>query len=314
MKRSLILHATVALLCAGALVSASAAIADEHAFSSRLNQTRTVDGVAVEASPVAAAAASGDVTLTASEGDALWLAGGTSVAVSYVRYRPAPPPPPSRVRYRPRRGSSYDYPPPPPQRTSQRKRGPDGWMELHGGMLDPDGDNLESQGLGGLKFGGAPDPRVQIGGMVDWIHKGNSVTEVVTTDTGPNGEQIRTQRELAEASTDLVPLLAYLQVGGAGRLPIVPYIGAGGGYQWLLLSAEDFTTGQEFDATYHGWAWQVWGGLAIPLGQTLKLTGEVFRTGGTVGRDVDNVPGGGVLREEIDVDGTGLRFGLAFGF
>jgi hypothetical protein len=307
MKRSLKLSATVALLCAGALATASAVMADELAFASRLHQTRSADGIAVDASPV-----SGDITPAASESDAL-LAGGPAVSVSYVGYRYAPPPPPSRVRYRPRGGSSYDYPPPPPPQ--QRKpREPQGWMELHGGILDPDGEGQESSGLGGIKFGGAPDPRVQLGVMVDWAHRGNAVTEVITNDTGPNGEQIRTQRELAESSTDLVPMLAYLQVGGAGRLPIVPYIGAGGGYQMLFLSAKDFATGETFDATYHGWAWQVWGGAAIPLGKTLKLTGEVFRTGGTVGRDLDQLGTGAGLREEIDVDGTGARFGLSFGF
>jgi len=304
MKRSLDHLATVALLCAGALVTASTAGADETAFASRLNQTRTVDGVAVDPSFVAAAA-SGDITEVNAE-----LAG---VSVSYVRYRSTPPPPPSHVRYRPRGGSSYDYPPPPPQQTRRKPRDPDGWMELHGGVMDPDGD-AGSIGLGGIKFGGAPDPRVQLGVMVDWAHRGNATTEIITTDTGPNGEEIRTQRELAESATDLVPMLAYLQVGGSGRLPIIPYIGAGGGYQMLFLSAEDFTTGEEFEATYHGWAWQVWGGLAIPLSRTLKLNGEVFRTGGTVGRDVDEIAGGAVLREEVDVDGTGLRVGLSFGF
>jgi len=303
MKRSLDHLATVALLCAGALVTASVAMAGEAAFASRLNQTRTVDGVAVDASM---AAAPGQV----SEADALLA--GTTVSVSYVGYRSASPPPPSRVRYRPRGGGSYDYAPPPPPRP-RKPRQPEGWMELHGGAVDPDGD-AGSMGLGGIKFGGAPDPRVQLGVMVDWAHRGNATTEIITTDTGPNGEEIRTQRELAEASTDLVPMLAYLQVGGSGRLPIIPYIGAGGGYQMLFLSAEDFTTGEEFDATYHGWAWQVWGGLAIPLSRTLKLTGEVFRTGGTVGRDLDEIGGGAVIREEIDVDGTGARVGLSFGF
>jgi len=90
MKRSLTHPATVALLCAGALVTASAAMSDETAFASRLHQTRTADGVAVEA-------ASGDLTLTASESDVL-VAGGPAVSVSYVGYRSAPPPPSRATR------------------------------------------------------------------------------------------------------------------------------------------------------------------------------------------------------------------------
>jgi len=295
----------VLALCAGALVTASAAMADDDAFASRLHSTRTADGIALAGTIPAT-----DVQ-PAPESDAL-LAGGPSVSVSYASYRPRP----SEATYRPR---PNPYPDGTPYRhgsstsAPSKPRGPSGFTEIHGGFMEPDGPP-QSQMLAGIKIAAMPDPRVHIGAMVDWAHKGSTVTEIVTTSTGPNGEAIRTQRSLSEASTDLVPALGFLELTGAGRLPIIPYIGAGGGYQFLFLSASDFTTGQSLDATYSGWAWQAWAGAAIPFGRNIRLNGEVFRTGGTVGRDVHDATGAPGLREELDVDGAGLRVGLAFAF
>lgn len=288
--------AAFVVLGVGALVTASVAMADEDAFASRLNQTRTADGIALAGNSSEVAAH------PAPASDAL-LAGGPSISAGFAS-RPRP----SEASYRPRRNPYPDG----TQYRSSRSRGPTGFFEIHGGALEPDG-TPEMQYLGGIKIAAMPDPRVHIGVMVDWAHRGSTATEIVTSSTGPNGEDIRTQRELAEASTDLVPVLGFVQFTGAGRLPIIPYIGAGGGWQTLWLSAEDFTTGSEFDATYGGWAWQAWAGLAIPFGRNVRLNGEVFRTGGTVGRDIEDVTGPD-LREELDVDGVGMRVGLQFAF
>jgi len=291
--------AALVVIGVGALVTASVAMADEDAFASRLNQIRTADGIALAGNTPAVSPA------TAS--DAL-LAGGPSV--SELSYRPRP----NEATYQPRRnpdpyGTQYRS----SSNSHHSSRGPSGYFEIHGGALEPDGAP-EMQYLGGIKLAAMPDPRVHIGALVDWAHRGSTATEIVTTSTGPNGEDIRTQRELAQASTDLVPMLGFIQFTGAGRLPLIPYIGAGGGYQLLFLQADDFTTGQTFDATYGGWAWQAWAGVAIPFGRNIRLNGEVFRTGGTVGRNVDDVTGATALREELDVDGAGLRVGLAFAF
>ena len=69
----------------------------------------------------------------------------------------------------------------------------------------------------------------------------------------------------------------------------------------------------EFDGTFGGWAWQVWGGLAIPLSGQGRLTGEVFVNNGEAHRDVDGPPGI-TYRETVNLDGTGARFGVNFGF
>ena len=219
------------------------------------------------------------------------------------------------VRWRPRRYRGRDR-----DRDRDRDEGryesrsrSKGFSQLHAGFFDPDGEQ-EAGFVGGVRGGASVDNHVQLGVGVDWIYKGNRATEVVTVVPLPGGGTSERRLELARSSSHLFPLMAFLQLSPGNENDVHPYFGIGGGYEVLFLSAEDFTTGNEFDATYHGWAWQVWGGLAIPLSRTLKLTGEVFRTGGTVGRDLDDLGGGAVIREEIDVDGTGARVGLSFGF
>jgi hypothetical protein len=97
-------------------------------------------------------------------------------------------------------------------------------------------------------------------------------------------------------------------------VPFSPYFGAAAGYEVLWLRAEDFTAGTEFDATYGGFGWQAWAGASLPLGGTARVVAEVFTNQSEVGRDVEDVTTGERLRETVNVDGMGMRFGLAWGF
>jgi len=226
----------------------------------------------------------------------------------------AEPPPVRRVtilesvRYRPRR---YHEPPPPPPRTSS-SNGPDGFSQIHAGFLDPDGDERGPGFLAGFRGGVSADEHVVFGGMVDWRHKAEQQSELVSTSTGPGGEPIEVRREFARSSSDLVPVMGFLQLS-AGSVPFSPYVGAGAGYEVLWLSAEDFTTGEEFDGTYGGFGWQVWGGISLPLGGSTKLVAEAFANQSEVSRDITDGTGE-TFRETINLDGTGLRFGFAWGF
>ena len=274
-----------ALVLGGALAIASPAQSEDAGFASRLNPTR----------PAAHESGAGFAVVPIAADAAVFTAAGPGI--SEVRYRPR--------RYPPRSSRRHD--------DGYRSRRAEGYTEFHGGFIEPDGD-VETQTVFGLKIAGMADPHIQVGGLVDWAHRGRTVTEIVSTSTGPGGEDIRTQIELARSSTDLVPMLAFLQFSGDDRMGLVPYVGVGGGYQLLFLSAEDFATGEDFDATFGGWGWQAWAGIGIPLSRQARLTAEIFRLGGTVSREVDDLTSGLEVREEVDVDGTGARFGIAFSF
>jgi hypothetical protein len=201
----------------------------------------------------------------------------------------------------------WRHAPEPPERHSTSSP-----VQIHGGFFSPDGSDATSFAFG-FRGGPSVDERIQLGIGVDWYHQSENQREVVG-QSSQGGRPITVTRDLARASSDLVPVLAFLQVNlGSGR-SLSPYFGIAGEYQVLFLSATDYQTGAGYDATFGGWGWQAWGGAALPLGSRSRLFGEVFVNSGEVGRDVDDPAGGITYREIVDADGAGMRFGLSWGF
>ena len=185
-------------------------------------------------------------------------------------------------------------------------------VQLHAGFFEPNDTGATSFAFG-FRGGPAVDEHIQLGVGVDWYHEAENQREVVGQST-QGGQPVTVTRQLARASSDLVPLQAFLQLSlGSGR-SIVPYAGIAGQYQLLFLSATDYQTGGRYDATFGGWGWQAWGGAALPLSRRSRLFGELFFNSGEVGRDVDDPAGVVTYREIVNVDGSGMRFGLSWGF
>jgi hypothetical protein len=283
-------------------------------------------GVAVAAillaSPARAEAPSAFATplpIAALEDERVLLAGGSDVADAIQAFgvgfdvatsvvamvRGGSPTRYDAVRYRPRRGRDYDS-------RSSRSYGR-GVSQLHVGFLDPDGAP-ERGVLFGFRGGQQIDDHVQVGLGVDWRHTSENTSSVIEEGVGPGGTTIITQRDLERSSSNHFPLMAYLQVSGGSELPVVPYFGVGGGYQLLFLSAENFQTGEEFEGTFGGWGWQLWGGAAVPMSSRSRIFGEVFINDAEVKRDVEDVLTGQTLRQSVDMDGVGGRIGLSWGF
>lgn len=183
--------------------------------------------------------------------------------------------------------------------------------QVHAGFFELEGNGPTSFAIG-LRGGPAIDDHVQLGVGVDWYRKTESRREVVG-ETFQGGQSIIATRVLARASSNLLPFQAFLQVSG-GNSTIIPYAGVAGQYQVLLLSATDYQTGADFDATFGGWGWQLWGGAALPLSGQSRVFGEAFMNSGDVERDVDDPASGLTYREIVDSDGVGMRFGVSWGF
>ena len=101
-----------------------------------------------------------------------------------------------------------------------------------------------------------------------------------------------------------------IALSGPSNLALVPYFGVAASWQVLFLSADDFQTGQSFDATYDGFGWQLWGGAKLPLSGRTGLVGEVFMNNADLDRDVFDPASGQTIREIVSVDGLGARFGI----
>lgn len=185
--------------------------------------------------------------------------------------------------------------------------------QVHVGFYDPDGDPSR-RFLVGARGGPMIDRNVQLGVGVDWAHQTDNNSSVSRKTTGPGGVPITVKTDLSRASTNFFPIMAFAQISGDDDMPVIPFFGAAGGYEVMNLSADDFQTGQSFDATYGGWGWQLWGGAALPLSGRTRFTGEVYINQAELGRDVNDSLTGQTVRETVDANGMGLRFGIAWGF
>jgi hypothetical protein len=211
-----------------------------------------------------------------------------------IRYRP---------RYRPRR---YDE-------RSSSSGSSSGYLQLQGGVFDPTGDNVANGSMFGMRVGTSADDRVQLGMQIDWAHRSDRQTEVVGSGTLPGGGTVERRRELSSASSDLLPLMAFVQVSPTGTNQ-GPYVGLAGGYEALFISAEDFATGENFDATYDGWGWQFYGGFAFPMSNVTRLTVEGYTNAGDLDRKVVDPTSGITYREVVDAGGVGIRGGVSWSF
>ena len=208
-------------------------------------------------------------------------------------------------RYRPRRrGDYYDRGP----RRSWR-----GVSQLHAGFLDPDGA-ADPGFVVGFRGGQQIDDMLQLGLGLDWRNKSGRSAEVLRETVGPGGETVIIRRDLSSYSSNLFPVLLYLQVSGPSSMSVTPYAGFAGSWQVLFLEANDFSTGERFDATYDGFGWQLWGGAAFALSGRSRLVGEVFMNQADLGRDTFDPLLGQDVHETVSTDGVGARFGLSWGF
>lgn len=183
--------------------------------------------------------------------------------------------------------------------------------QVHAGFFDPTGD-LGTGFLAGFRLGALVDPHVQIGAAADWWHRSEDQTIDVSGGPGPGGIDTQRQIVLSSSSANLFPLMGYVQVGGDASMQVIPYVGAGAGYEWLDLNGDN-PDGSSFDATYGGFGWQAWGGVAVPMSSQARFSAEVFGNGAELGRDVED-PTFGAVREIVKMNGVGMRFGLSWGF
>lgn len=185
-------------------------------------------------------------------------------------------------------------------------------MQLHLGYFDPH-VGLGNSFLVGFRGGPMVDPHVQVGVSFDWMHRGNDETVVAGDPYSQGGTIVTPTRVLARASTDLLPMQAFIQVTGDENMSLIPYGGIGGGYHVLFLSADDFSTGTSYDATFGGWGWQAWAGLGIPLSGRARLNGEFYVNQSEPEREVRD-EFGFAYRERVDGDGVGIRGGIQWGW
>jgi hypothetical protein len=184
--------------------------------------------------------------------------------------------------------------------------------QLHGGYFDASANNTNPF-IVGMRTGPMVDKRLQVGLALDWVHQTKNLANVLSTTQAPGSITISTKQDTARALLNLVPIMAFVQASGFGLLGIVPYIGAAGGYELLVLSADNFVNGNSFEANFGGWGYQVWAGAGLPLGSRTRLNGELFVNEAELSKSVTDATGV-TAKQTVDLNGIGFRLGLAWGY
>lgn len=180
-----------------------------------------------------------------------------------------------------------------------------GRLHLHGGVFAPSNANVPSATLG-ARLGFNVGSHVLMGFSGDWTFHTKSREQ--SSDSLPGLEP---KIVLAKVNAHLIPAMAFIQVKLTDQFPIVPYIGVGAGYEWLILNATDYriTPHPTASRTYANWAWQSYAGLGLALSKSTRLDGELFFNGGTLGRDITDETGT-EWRETVNAKGVGARVGI----
>ena len=180
-------------------------------------------------------------------------------------------------------------------------------IHLHGGLFAPIDVNAPSPTLG-LRLGRRLVSHLQAGLLVGWTFQRKNLEEPVNGLPGLQPHLI-----LARVDGQLVPAMVFLNVDFNETRFLVPYAGIATGYEWFLLKANDYRTGEIASATYANWAWESWGGLGMRLGKDLRVDTELFYNGGSLEREVSDSSGQS-WREAVHANGVGARVGIHIPF
>ncbi|HEY6572174.1 MAG TPA: outer membrane beta-barrel protein, partial [Candidatus Eisenbacteria bacterium] len=181
------------------------------------------------------------------------------------------------------------------------------------GSFDPSdqpGSGLYFNGTFGTEF---PNSPIDLGLQLSWYHRSTGGSQFITTFEDPAGNQGQRVVETSDISTDLVPIMAFLRVKFPTSPAIQPYVGAGIGWEWLLVEGTD-SDGFSFSDSYDGFGAQFFGGMNFTLSPNSALYGEVLYNTSTVSADFFDPLFGVVVRDEIDMDGAAAHAGLRFRF
>lgn len=179
-----------------------------------------------------------------------------------------------------------------------------GRIHLHGGVFRLI-DGQQTAATIGARLGVNVGSHVLMGILADWSFATKSNEQATDSLPGPQPKIV-----LQRVDAHLIPAMAFVQVKLTNKFFLVPYFGAGAGYEWLQLNAHDYVTAQTEKRTYANFAWQTYAGLGLALSKDTRLDGELFYNGGELGRDVVDTFGT-TWREVVNVDGVGARVGLS---
>ena len=180
-------------------------------------------------------------------------------------------------------------------------------IQLDGGLFAP----IEASGASptaGMRYCKHVGSHLQFGLLTAWTLKRAKLEASAGGQQGPESRV-----ELVRADANLVPVMAFMQVDLTDKSWLVPFVGFGAGYEWLILRSKDLRTGRQSKLTYDNVAWETYAGVGLRLTTKVRLNSELYYNGGSLERNPTD-PNGRVRHEVVHVNGVGARMGLDMEF
>ncbi len=179
------------------------------------------------------------------------------------------------------------------------------------GYFNPKG--AKSGASFGLNLSSGVDETVDMGFSVDLFHRSyqrDSEVARVVSEGGVVESQI--QRDM-DFSTTAIPIMGTFSVKLSPDMPFSYFIGGGLGYALMWNKETNYTLDVSEKRFYHGFTWQLGGGIMYQLGSRSHLVGEVFYNDAHVKRDKGKTANGLPVWTEVDLSGVAFRLGIRIG-
>ena len=120
------------------------------------------------------------------------------------------------------------------------------------------------------------------------------------------------QRDL-DFSTTAIPIMGTITVKLSADKPFTYFMGGGLGYAMMWNKETNYIEEVSEKRFYHGFTWQLGGGMMYQLGSRSHLVGEVFYNDAHLKRDKGKNAEGLPVWTEVDLSGFAFRLGIRIG-
>jgi len=165
----------------------------------------------------------------------------------------------------------------------------------------------------GVNLSTAVDENVDFGLSVDFFHRSYKQEREVADTVSAGGVIEHTIVRELEFTTTAVPIMASLTLKLNSQLPFTYFFGGGLGYELLFNKENNYETQISDTRFYHGFCWELQGGVMYRLGRRSWLIAEVLYHDAHVKRNRKKTEAGLPIWDEVNLSGLGFRFGVRMG-
>jgi hypothetical protein len=172
-------------------------------------------------------------------------------------------------------------------------------IEIEGGALMP--QDTETGTIIGLSFGRMADENLA------WAFEAQYFWRTYTQEYRTDAQIIVTE---IENSTKMLPIMGKISYLSQIAPNLDLRISGGIGYAFLWNTEANYLVGVEDSKSFSGFAWEIGGGISIPISRAADFFGELnyfYSTPSSeAGKTVEGLP----QRTEIDMSGLLIRIGI----